>query len=122
VSDIGNSRTDFLDLVLHVTQGFTEADRPMVLSTLAGLEPHLARWDPADVGLDLAVKDRDGKDQEVTLRVALPAYPELVAKAADRDLERALARTKHKLIEQIEHEKSRWEPESNRMLRKSSGR
>jgi len=41
-----------------------------------------------------------------------------VARAAAPDLYRALAEVKHKLIEQIEDQRSRRDPKDNRLLRK----
>jgi hypothetical protein len=39
----------------------------------------------------------------VSLWVALPDHPELVAKSADRDLDRALADAKRRLVEPTSH-------------------
>jgi ribosome-associated translation inhibitor RaiA len=72
------------------------------------------------VRVDASVKHRDGKEQQVTLRAELPGYPQVVAKAVDRDLDRALAEAKRELIEQIEDEKRKREPKSNRLLRKKT--
>jgi hypothetical protein len=77
--------------------------------------------DPAAVQLFLSVQDRDGKEQTVTLRAELPGYPPIVAKAADRDLDRALAEVKQELVHQVEDEKKKREPENSRLLRKKTG-
>jgi hypothetical protein len=116
----GSAGTGILDQVLHLGGGFSASDRPWLRDALAGLEPHLSRWDPAGVMLDASVKHRDGKEQQVTLRAELPGYPSTVAKAADRDLNRALAEAKRELIQQIEDEKKKREPKSNRLLRKKT--
>jgi ribosome-associated translation inhibitor RaiA len=116
----GSPGTTFLDRVLHLSQGFASTDRRWVLDALAGLEPHLSRWDPAAVQLFLSVQHRDGKEQQVTLRAELPGYPPTVAKAADRDLNRALAEAKRELVQQIEDEKKKREPKNNRLLRKKT--
>ena len=60
--------------MLHLGAGFDDADRPWVLDALKSLSPHLARWDPAGVDLEMSVKHRGGKEQQVTLRAALPGY------------------------------------------------
>jgi ribosome-associated translation inhibitor RaiA len=117
----GTTRTGILDQVVHLSGGFSEAERPSVLDALSGLVPHLARWDPARVLLDVSVKHRDAKEQQVTLRAELPGYPPVVAKAVDRDLARALAEAKRELIQQIEDEKKKREPKNNRLLRKKTG-
>jgi hypothetical protein len=116
----GSARTGILDEVLHLGRGFSEAERPWVLETLSVLEPHLSRWGPAGMTVDVSVKDRDSKQQQVTLRADLPGYPQFVAKAVDPDLGLALAEAKRDLIQQIEDEKKKREPKSNRLLRKKT--
>ncbi|MCW2678180.1 MAG: hypothetical protein JWR70_3220 [Modestobacter sp.] len=116
----GSPRTGILDEVLHLGGGFSEADRPWVLDALSGLEPHLSRWDPAGMIVDVSVKHRDGREQQVTLRAELPGFPELLAKAAGRDLDGALAEAKRELIVQIEDHKRKREPKNNRLLRKKT--
>jgi ribosome-associated translation inhibitor RaiA len=116
-SPTGSPGTGVLDQMLRLSGGFSDKDRPWVLDVLAGLGPHLSRWDPAGVLLDVSVKHRDGKEQQVTLRAELPGYPPMVAKAADRDLNRALAEVKRELVQQIEDEKKKRDPKSNRLLR-----
>jgi ribosome-associated translation inhibitor RaiA len=116
----GSTGTGILDRVLHLSGGFAATDRRWVLEALAGLEPHLSRWDPAGMQLFLSVQHRDGKEQQVTLRAELPGYQPIVAKAADRDLNRALAEAKRELIRQIEDETKKRDPKSNRLLRKKT--
>jgi ribosome-associated translation inhibitor RaiA len=113
-------RTDILDEVVRLGAGFTDGDRPWVLERLSALVPHLARWDPADLDLEISVKHRDAKEQQVTLRADLPGYPPLVASAVDRDLDRALAEAKRELIRQVEDEKKKRDPKNNRLLRKKT--
>jgi ribosome-associated translation inhibitor RaiA len=119
VSDHDDPRTDtILDEVVHLTGGFTEADRPRVLEALSALGPHLSRWDPDGMRLEVSVKDLDGREQTVTLRAELPGYPTLVAKGANPNLDSALAAAKRELIRQVEDEKKKREPKNNRHLRK----
>jgi ribosome-associated translation inhibitor RaiA len=113
-------RTGILDQVLHLGAGVSDADRKWILDALSVLERHLSRWDPADVSVDVSVKDRGGKEQQVTLRADLPGYPPLVAKAAHPDLLVALAEAKRELIQQVEEEKKKREPKNNRRLRKKT--
>jgi hypothetical protein len=120
VSETENARTGILDQALRLSGGFSEADRPWLLHALSGLEPHLSRWDPASMILHVSVRHRGGKEQQVTLRAELPGYPELVARSVAPDLDRALAEVKHKLIEQIEDQRSRRDPKDNRLLRKKT--
>jgi ribosome-associated translation inhibitor RaiA len=116
----GRPHTGILDEVLHLSGGFSEADRPWVLNALSGLEPHLSRWDPAGMIVDVSVKHRDAKEQQVTLRAELPGYPQVVAKSVDRDLDRALAEAKRELLRQLEDEKTKREPKNNRQLREKT--
>jgi len=111
------SRTGILDQILHVSGGFSEAERQRVLDGLAELAPHLSRWDPANMELDVSVKERDTKEQKVSIRAILPGYPVLVATAVDRDLDRALADARRDLIRQIEDAKKKRQPKDNRHLR-----
>jgi ribosome-associated translation inhibitor RaiA len=113
-------RSGILDDVLRLSGGFAEADRQWVVAALSGLETHLSRWQPGEMILDVSVKHRDSKEQQVTLRAELAGYPPLVAKAADRDLNRAVAEAKRELIQQIEDGKKRRDPKSNRLLRKKT--
>jgi ribosome-associated translation inhibitor RaiA len=116
----GSADTGLLDEVLHLGRGFSDDDRPWVLEALSRLEPHLSRWDPASMTVDVSVKDRDSAQPQVTLRADLPGYPQLVAKATRASVDQALAEAKRELIQQIEAEKRKREPKSNRQLRKKA--
>jgi ribosome-associated translation inhibitor RaiA len=116
------ARAGVLDQILHISGGFSEAERPRVLEALADLAPRLSRWDPADMELDVSVKQRDSKEQKVSIRAILPGYPVLVGTAVDRDLDRALADAKRDLIRQIEEEKKKRQPKDNRHLREKKMR
>jgi hypothetical protein len=120
VSETEDRRHDLLQDVLRLGAGFREGDEPWVLAALSALGPRLARWNPDEVSVEVAVKDRDGKEQHVTLRVDIPGFPPLVAGATDRNLEHALAEAKREVIRQIDDEKSVREPKSNRHLRKKT--
>ncbi len=120
MSETDNQRHDVLDEVLRFGAGVRDGERRWVLEALSALVPHLARWDPNDVDIEISVKDRDGKEQHVTLRADLPGYSPLVAVAADRNLDRALAEAKRELIRQIEDQKTMREPKHNRQLRKKT--
>jgi ribosome-associated translation inhibitor RaiA len=55
----------------------------------------------------------------VTLLANLPGYPSVVAKAADQQLDRAIAEAKRELVRQIEDAKGKREPKDNRRLRET---
>jgi ribosome-associated translation inhibitor RaiA len=116
----GDPGTGILDQVLHLGAGLSDADRSWVLDALSVLERHLSRWDPADVSVDVSVKDRGGREQQLTVRADLPGYPPVVAKAAHPDLLVALAEAKRELIRQVEEEKQKREPKNNRRLRRKA--
>ena len=121
MSSTDNARRDRLDeRSLRLGAGFKEQEREQVLEVLSVLGPHLARWDPSEVDVDVSVHERGGKEQRVTLRAHLPGYPPLVAVGYDQDLLRALAEAKRDLITQIDRHKAEREPKSNRQLRRDT--
>lgn len=120
MSETEGTRADILDEVLHLGRGFSPADRPWVLETLAALGLHLSRWDASSMTVEVLVKDREGQEEPVTLRADLAGYPPLVAKASGPNRRSALAEAKRELIQQIEAEKQKRDPKSNRQLRKKS--
>jgi ribosome-associated translation inhibitor RaiA len=107
----------FRENVIHVGSGFVAKEHPHVLDALATLAPHLGRWDPSQVDVEVTLQDRGGKQQRVTLRTSLPGRPQLVAVADNPDFTRALGDAKRELIAQLEHQKSEREPMHNRRLR-----
>jgi ribosome-associated translation inhibitor RaiA len=110
----------FDENVIHVGAGFVAKERPHVLSALSTLAPHLGRWEPRDVDVEVSLQDRGGKEQRVTLRTSLPGHPPLVAVADNPDITCALSEAKRELIRQIEHQKSAREPMNNRGLRRKT--
>jgi hypothetical protein len=91
-------------------------ERPHVVEMLSTLGPHLGKWDPHDVKIDVSLHDRGGKEQRVILRTILPGLRPLVAVAENPDVTHALSDAKRELIRQIEHQKSAREPMNNRRL------
>jgi hypothetical protein len=116
-------RTDIKDRsllrenMIHVGAGFVAKEHPHVVETLSALGPHLGRWDPRDVDVEVSLQDRGGKEQRITLRTSLPGLRPLVAVADSSDITRALCEAKRELIRQLEHQKSGLEPMKNRRLR-----
>jgi len=116
-----NKQRDLLrENVIHVGAGFVAKERPQVLEALSALAPHLGRWDPSEVDIEVTLQDRGGREQRVTLRTGLPGRPPLVAVADNPDLARALSDAKGELIRQLEHQKSAREPMNNRRLRSAT--
>lgn len=110
----------FDENVIHVGAGFVAKERPHVVEALSTLAPHLGRWNPRDVAVEVSLHDRGGREQRVTLRTSLPGFPQVVAVADNQDITRALSEAKSELIRQIEHQKSAREPMNNRRLRRTT--
>ena len=104
----------FRDNAIRIGVGFEAKDRPFVLDSLSTLAPHVGRWDPRDVEVDVSLQGRGGAEQRVTLRARLPGLTPLVAIADNPDIARALNDAKRELIRQLEHQKSAHEPMNNR--------
>jgi ribosome-associated translation inhibitor RaiA len=110
-------RNTFRENAIHVGAGFVAKERQHVVETLSTLGPHLGKWDPHDVDLDVSLQDRGGKEQRITLRTVLPGRPPLIAVAENRDINCALSEAKRELIRQLDHQKTAREPMNNRRLR-----
>src|SRR5689334_8405740 len=78
-------RNTFRENSIHVGSGFVAREREHVVEVLSSLGPHLRRWDPSDVHLEVSLQDRDGKEQRVTLRTSLPGHQPLIAVAVNPD-------------------------------------
>lgn len=113
-------RTLFDENTIHVGAGFVAKERSHVVAALSTLAPHLGRWNPRDVAVEVSLQDRGGREQRVTLRTSLPGFPQVVAVADNQDITRALSEAKCELIRQIEHQKSAREPMNNRRLRRTT--
>jgi hypothetical protein len=109
-------RNNLPENAIRVGAVFVAKERPHVVETLSTLGPHLGKWDPRDVNIDVSLHDRGGKEQRVILRTILPGLTPLVAVAENPDVTHALSDAKRELIRQIEHQKSAREPMNNRRL------
>ena len=109
-------RNNLPENAIRVGAGFVAKERPHVVEMLSTLGPHLGKWDPRDVNVDVSLHDRGGKEQRVILRTILPGLTPLVAVAENPDVTHALSDAKRELIRQIEHQKSAREPMNNRRL------
>ena len=113
-------RKTFRENAIHVGAGFVAKEHPHLLETLSTLGPHLGKWDPSDVDLEVSLQDRGGKEQRVTVRTTLPGHQPLIAVAENPDINCALSEAKRELIRQLEHQKSADEPMNNRRLRRAT--
>ena len=65
-------RSIFRESAIRVGVGFVAKERPFVLDSLSTLGPHLGRWAPHDVDIDVSLQDRGGDEQRITLRSFRP--------------------------------------------------
>jgi ribosome-associated translation inhibitor RaiA len=110
----------FHDNAIRVGVGFTAKEHSFVLDSLSALSPHLGRWDPRDVEVNVSLQDRGSPEQRVTVRVRVPGLSPLVAVAGNPDIARALNDAKRELTRQLEHQKAAHEPMNNRRLRRAT--
>lgn len=113
-----DQRKAFRENAIRVGAGFAAKEQTFVMDSLSLLAPYLGKWDPRNVEIDVALQDRGGTEQRITLRTRLPGRPLLVAVAENPDFGRALGEAKRELIRQLEHQKSAREPMNNRRLRR----
>lgn len=113
-------RERFRDNAIRVGTGFVAKERAFVLESLSALGPHVGKWDPRDVEIDVSLQDRGGSQQRVTVRVRLPGLPMLVATADNPDTAHALSEAKRELIRQLNHQKSAQDPMNNRRGRRTT--
>ncbi len=83
-----------LDGAVHLSGGFTEADRPRVHESLSVLGPHLFRWERRGMALEVSGEDRHVRRQTVEDARRAAGYPTLVAKGANLHLGSALTAAK----------------------------
>jgi hypothetical protein len=106
--------------IIKVGVGFVANERSHLVEILSTLGPHLGKWDPSNIDLEVSLHDRGGKEQRVTLRTILPGRSPLIAIAENPDIDCALSEVKRELIRQLEHQKSMREPMNNRRLRNAT--
>jgi hypothetical protein len=106
--------SDLLGQRLRLRGGFAETDRPRVIGALEALARRLAGWSPEQVEIEVGVKDRGERDQQVTVEVRVAGWPPLVGHGADRDLDRALREARDDVMRQIAEEKTQRDPTRHR--------
>ena len=92
---------------LRLGTGFAAAERPEVVERLASLDHALAAFAPADVELELSVKDRDRPGQSTTLQCWLTGWPRLVATSDEPALTASLIEVRDDLRRQLDDTKAR---------------
>lgn len=91
-----------------------EHDRVRTLLLDGKLGRRLKRWDPADVELEVSVKDRDTSKQRMTLECWISKVPRMVATSTRTDLEAAVLECRDDLYKQIDKFVTKKESERRR--------
>jgi ribosome-associated translation inhibitor RaiA len=107
---------------LRVGAGFTEEERPAIVSRLASLDARLSRFAAVDVDMELSIKDRDRAGQKVTLECWIARRARIVATSYLPDHEAALNEVRDDLRRQINDATTKSEPRNNRQRRESMRR
>lgn len=87
---------------LRVVPQFRPDERDGILEVLGKLDRRLARFEAHDVELELSVKDRDSRQQRVTLEAWIARFGHLVATSTQADLQAALMEVRDDLWRQID--------------------
>jgi len=99
--------------------GFTKAERPAIIDQLQPLDARLAAFTAGDTEMELSVKDRDRRGQQVTLECWISGRTRLVATSSHRGLQAALVEVRDDLRRQINDAKTRTEPRNSRQRRET---
>lgn len=103
--------------MLRFGTGFSENEYDGIRDRFGSLWQRLKSFEPGQVDMELSVKDRDDKEQRVTLELWAPGWPKLVATSTRTDLDHALSEVRDDMIRQVDDTKTRREPANNRQLR-----
>ncbi|MBV1894583.1 MAG: hypothetical protein KUG57_11080 [Ilumatobacteraceae bacterium] len=102
---------------LNVHGDFSESDVERLIGHWSSLDSRLRSFDAGSVDLQLFIKDRDKKSQQVTLDAKIDGHTSLIAKSSSTDLDHALNEVRDEMVRQISDMKNRSEPRNNRHLR-----
>jgi ribosome-associated translation inhibitor RaiA len=94
-----------------------EGDVEKLIDHWSKLDARLRSFDSGTVAMQLFVKDRDSKSQQVTLDVKVDGHAPLVAKSSNTDLDRAFNEVRDEMIRQLTDMKTKTEPRNNKHLR-----
>lgn len=101
-NDRDNGRNPASTEQLRVGAGFAEAERGEILSRLSKLDRKLKRFDADATALEVSVKARDSKEQQVVLEARLPGLERMVAVSKESKLNAALTDVRDELWRQID--------------------
>lgn len=102
---------------LRLGFGFHADERDHVVELLGRLDERLRSFEPHQVELDIAVKERDTASQRTTLEAKLGGFKRLVATSDHESIDAAVLEVREDLIRQISDAKNRSEPKNNHQLR-----
>ncbi len=91
----------------------------MIVDHWSKLDSRLRSFDAGTVSMELFVKDRDAKNQHVTLDVKIDGRNPLVATSSSSDFVHALNEVRDEMIRQITDMKNKSEPRHDKHPRDS---
>lgn len=94
-----------------------EGEFDMIVDHWSKLDARLRSFDAGTVSLGLFVKERDSKNQHLTLDVKIDGHKPLVATSSNIEFGQALNEVRDEMIRQITDMKTKGEPRNNRHLR-----
>ena len=94
--------TTFADR-LRIVPEFKSSEHDRIKELMFGrLERRLARWEPAQVELELSVKDRDTSKQRMALECWISGESKIVATSTESDLMKGVVEVRDDLWRQID--------------------
>lgn len=104
-------------LILH--GDIRDGEFDMIVDHWSKLDNRLRSFDAGTVSIELFVKDRDAKNQHVTLDVKIDGRNPLVATSSSSDFVHALNEVRDEMIRQITDMKNKSEPRHDKHPRDS---
>jgi ribosomal subunit interface protein len=91
----------------------------MIVDHWSKLDARLRSFDAGTVSIELYVKERDSRSQQVTLDVKINGHKPLVASSSSTDFVHALNEVRDEMIRQINDMKTKGEPRHEKHPRDS---
>jgi ribosome-associated translation inhibitor RaiA len=105
----GVTVSDFRDR-LRVVPEFLPEEYDKVKDVLFGrLDRRLSRWDPAQVELEISMKERETAQQRVTLECWIAGVPKIVGTSRQLDMDQAVIEVRDDVWRQIDRHVTKQE-------------
>lgn len=118
MSDLDGAAHATVEQNLRLGTGFAARERAHLVARLGRLDERLKTFGPGSTDLELSVKGRETRSQQVTLECWTGDLPRLVATSTEWDLDAAVAEVRDDLVRQLNDAKTREEPRNSRRLRR----